>query len=234
MTTKQGLERFYFDRFARTGCLPEGFAEYHDKPDILWRSERTIGIEITRLFVEPGDVEKSEQRQRRLRETIVSDAQKLFRASDRRGIELHVTFDPKHPIRSIRLKELPRELADLARSIGKDRGSQVDYNLLEEIPEIDRIFWNGKEYTDARWQPSQVHSVEFTPIDVLTKAIHDKEIKSAEYARCDAYWLLVVADWRDPAQEQEIRIDGLKMASTVFEKIIVYKPIFEHIVQVFP
>jgi hypothetical protein len=38
----------------------------------------------------------------------------------------------------------------------------------------------------------------------------------------------------DPAQEQEIRIDGLTIASTVFDKIIVYKPGFEHIDEVKP
>jgi hypothetical protein len=153
MTTKQALERFYFERFARTGFLPEGIPEYGDKPDVLWKGERTIGIEITRLHVKSGRLEESEQRQRPLREAVVSGAQKLFRASDGRGIELHVTFEPKHPITPIRRKELPRQLAALARSIDKDGGGQVDCGLLENIPEICRVFWIPAALRMARISP---------------------------------------------------------------------------------
>ena len=42
---------------------------------------------------------------------------------------------------------------------------------------------------------------------------------------------LVVVEAMDAAQEQEIRVDGLHIASDVFERIIVYKPLFEHIVE---
>jgi hypothetical protein len=35
----------------------------------------------------------------------------------------------------------------------------------------------------------------------------------------------------DPAQKQEIRIDGLNISSQVFEKIIVYNPLFGHVVE---
>jgi hypothetical protein len=234
MTEKRVLERSYFERFARNGLLPEGTPQYGDKPDVLWHGEQTIGIEITRLYVKSGRLEGSEQRQRPLREAVVRDAQERFRALDTRGIELHVTFDPQNPITSLRRKQLPRELADLARSIDEHQHRQGDFELLERIPEVRSIFWNGKEYSDARWQPSQAHSVEFTPVGELTSAIREKEAKSTEYRPCAAYWLLVVVDWRDPAQEQEIRIDGLKIASSIFEKVFVYKPIFEHVVVVWP
>ena len=234
MTTKRDLERFYFERFARTGYLPEGIPEYGDKPDVLLKGDRTIGIEITRLYVESGCLEESEQRQSPLRDAVVSDAQRLFLAADGRRIELYVTFDPKHPIVSLRRKELPRQLADLARSLGNDASRRVDFELMERIPEIYDVFWNGREYADARWRPNQVYGVDFTPVDVLTGIIREKEAKAAGYTSCDAYWLLVIVDWRDPAQEQEIRIDGLKIASSVFEKIVVYKPTFEHILEVYP
>jgi hypothetical protein len=59
-----------------------------------------------------------------------------------------------------------------------------------------------------------------------------KESKAADYAPCDAYWLLIVVDWADPAQDQEITTTGLKLPSEVFEKIIVYKPGFEDIAEV--
>jgi hypothetical protein len=80
--------------------LPDGISEYGDRPDIILKGERPIGIEITRLYVESGWTDESEQRQSPLREIVVSDAQKLFLAADERGIELYVTFDTKHPVAS--------------------------------------------------------------------------------------------------------------------------------------
>jgi hypothetical protein len=233
MTRNQTLERFYFERFAQTGFLPEGHPTYADKPDVLWQSDRTIGVEITRLHVTPGHLESSEQRQQPLRVAVVSAAQKLFSALDTRGLELWVTFDTKHPITSVRRKELTRQLAELARSFGHNGRKQVDFDLLDKIPEVYSVYWNGHEYSDAKWRPSQVHTVKFMSIERLENAIKEKEIKASEYTPCDVYWLLIIVDWRDPAQEQEIRIDA-KIASHVFEKIFVYKPIFEHVTQVWP
>jgi len=65
----------------------------------------------------------------------------------------------------------------------------------------------------------------------LESIVREKEARSAQYHERAAYWLLVVVEPMDAAQEQEIRIDGLNIASDVFEKIIVYKPGFEHIVE---
>jgi hypothetical protein len=71
--------------------------------------------------------------------------------------------------------------------------------------------------------------------DALRAIVRQKELKAADYAPCDGYWLLIVVDWADPAQDQEIILrDGLKLDSSVFERIIIYKPGFEDIVQVKP
>jgi hypothetical protein len=43
--------------------LPNGAAEYADKPDVLLKGERTIGIEITRFYLQPGWSPGSEQQQ---------------------------------------------------------------------------------------------------------------------------------------------------------------------------
>ena len=65
----------------------------------------------------------------------------------------------------------------------------------------------------------------------LENIVRDKEALSAQYHPRDAYWLLVVVDPMDPAQEQEIRIDGLNIPSGMFEKVIVYKPSFDHLIE---
>jgi hypothetical protein len=68
----------------------------------------------------------------------------------------------------------------------------------------------------------------------LTEIIAEKEAKAKQYVVCDAYWLLIIVEFMDAAQEQEIRIDGLTVKSDVFQKIIVFKPNFEHIVEIKP
>jgi hypothetical protein len=65
----------------------------------------------------------------------------------------------------------------------------------------------------------------------LTEMVRGKEAKAREYSSCDEYWLLVVVDFMDEAQEQEIRVNGLVLASDVFGRIIIYKPYFEHVVE---
>jgi len=59
-----------------------------------------------------------------------------------------------------------------------------------------------------------------------------KEHNAKKYRPCDAYWLLVIVDFMSAAQEQEIRVDGLSICSSVSETIIVYKPRFDHILDV--
>jgi hypothetical protein len=70
--------------------------------------------------------------------------------------------------------------------------------------------------------------------DGLKEIIREKEAKARHYSTCAAYWLLVVVDFIDSAQEQEIRVDGLMVESDIFQKIIVYKPQFDHIVEITP
>ena len=78
----------------------------------------------------------------------------------------------------------------------------------------------------------KVYDVPLMSIEGLKKVIKEKEEKSKEYRKCDAYWLLVVVDFMDSAQDQEIQIDNFEeMASDIFEKIIVYKTIFGHVLE---
>jgi len=67
-------------------------------------------------------------------------------------------------------------------------------------------------------------------MEKLRTIVSAKEAKSKYYQHCDAYWLVVVVDFIDPAQDQEIQINGFeKIISTAFEKVIVYKTLFGHV-----
>ena len=86
----------------------------------------------------------------------------------------------------------------------------------------------------ATWKTQQLHSWGLMSADALTEIIREKEAKAQHYTTCDAYWLLIVVDFIDSAQEQEIRIEGFTVGSDVFQRIILYKPQFEQMVEITP
>jgi hypothetical protein len=88
------------------------------------------------------------------------------------------------------------------------------------------LSWN------AKWDAMQSHNFGMMAVARLTEILREKEEKAQQYRPLDAYWLLVIVDWMDAAQEQEIRVDGLSIRSDVFERVIIYKPHFEHVVDV--
>ena len=79
-----------------------------------------------------------------------------------------------------------------------------------------------------------MYSLDLMSAEGLEEIVREKESKAGEYVPCHAYWLVIIVDWRDNAQDQEISVEGVKIASNVFERIIVYKPGFEDVVEVWP
>jgi hypothetical protein len=227
----QSIERHYFERFRKAYSLPTGQLSYGDKPDVTLTGERTIGIEVTRFYLQPGSSLKSKQRQRPLRDAVVEQAQALYRAQGGKAVELHISFDTPIAITPRRTRKLAQELAALAKRIDRRPSGAVERAEFQTIPEVSFVYFNKQEYPDARWNASGVHTPGLMSEKALEAIVRDKEAKSTDYAPRDAYWLLVVAEAMDPAQEQEIRIDGLNISSQVFEKIIVYNPLFGHVVE---
>ncbi|MBF0561418.1 MAG: hypothetical protein HQL37_05225 [Alphaproteobacteria bacterium] len=254
--TTREIEQHYFEQFYRAYELPKGSITYGDKPDVLFTGERTIGIEITMFYRQPGGLPGSEQRQKPLRENIVTNAQERYRKAGGKNIEITVVFDDKKPIASNKTETLITELVKfvqhidwlaqhidwlvqhidwLAQHIDWLESGQIEKILFQAIiPEVSYVYLNTQEYKDAKWRVMQSYKVENMSPNVLIDIVKDKESKSSKYKSCDDLWLLIVVDWIDPAQEQEIRIGDLKIKSDVFEKIIIYKPKFEHIEEVWP
>lgn len=48
--SKDEIQKYYFDNFARLYKLPPGEILYDDKPDIIIEGETKIGIEITNFY----------------------------------------------------------------------------------------------------------------------------------------------------------------------------------------
>ena len=97
MLTKRDRERQCFEKF-RMVCGLSGTPTFGDKPDVILKSDRIIGVEVTNFYIEGGEDETSEQRQRPRRAKVIADAQALHRAAGRRKIELTITFNPTQAI----------------------------------------------------------------------------------------------------------------------------------------
>ena len=101
-----------------------------------------------------------------------------------------------------------------------------------KIPQLNFVYYNSIEYPDARWRVSQVFSGVDLSVDRVAQLVAVKEQLLVEYKRCDDYWLLLVVDFMDPAQDQEIvwpsEVAPLK---TSYEQVIIYKPQFAQWIQ---
>jgi hypothetical protein len=231
--TQADIERHFFEQFRAAYPLPVSTVSYGDRPDVTLTGERKIGIEVTRFYLQSGTVLKSKQRQNPLADAVVARAQSLYRSQRGKAVELHISFDTPHLIKPRRTHKLAEELAELAKRIECQPSGEVDRAEFQAIPEVSFVYFNAQEYPDTKWRAGGVHTVGLMSEAALEAIVREKEAKAANYNPRDAYWLLVVVDWIDPAQEQEIRgNDRLCVTSDVFEKIIIYKPNSQHIIEV--
>ena len=225
--SNQENERHYFELFRRIYPLP-GQVKYGDKPDIIVDGERRLGIEVTNFYLERGELPESEQKQRKIREDILKKAYRIY--MDKGGeYEISFSFNKEQPINNG--QKLISKVVELIQRIGATRTRGISKYFLKDIPELDFVYINPNLYSDPEWRITQVYTGQIMSLPRLTEIIREKEDKAKNYRKCDAYWLLVVVDFIDSAQDQEIQVDGLKLSSDVYEKIIVYKTVSEHLLE---
>lgn len=230
MDETQRRERHYFEMFRKDYPLPSASVCYGDKPDVILRGDSTIGIEITNFFLEPGHSVGSEQRQRSKRNTVIIEAQNIFQETTKRNVEFTFQFDPSHPITDV--PRLAKTIASLAVSLSERNTGNIPNELFNSVPELKSLYLNAREWESATWRLAQVFSVPVISIDSLKTIIASKEAKAKSYRMCDAYWLLIIVDFMDRAQDQEIFSERLEnISSRIFERIILYKTVFGHVVE---
>jgi len=228
--TNKEIEKYYFEKFCNEKLLPSGEISHQDKPDFVLKlgGVRKIGIEMTCFYLEDGKLSVSEQRQRKLRERIIAEAQQEYQKRNNKKVELSITFNE---LSNVCRKKLVRELVLLVERLIKENKTKViRRHEFEKIPEIFFMYLNQKEYKDAKWNAGKVYDGRVMSRDQLIKIIRRKEEASKKYEKCESYWLLVTVDPFDRAQDQEIQIDNFeKIESNIFEKIFVYNTSLGHI-----
>lgn len=238
--TNREIERHYFDKFSRVYPLPPGTIVHKDKPDILLLGEKKIGVEITQFFKEIGSHQGSEQQQIMLREASIRQAQVEFKRINSSPIHLSFSFDVSVPIKN--KSDFAKRVTDFALTIassedrhrkflyGADDGRISPHLYTERLPELSMVY--VADVSGSTWGIAQAYQVLPSSKKRLKEIIADKESKSIEYESCDEYWLLVVVDMWNPAQDQGVQSKWYEgVSSDVFTKILVYKTGEEHVVE---
>lgn len=222
LKTKRELEATYFQLFAEAYNLPEGKIRYGDKPDVIIRGYNKLGIEITNFYHTNGNLPACEQKQRIKRTQTIKLAHKLYLEQIKKNHNLSFAFSKNYPIKNP--EQLAAGIAACCAQVTLPRKGWVAKTFFNAIPELESIYFDDREYAKPRWRINQVSQVPLMSLASLKKIILSKEQKSREYRSCDAFWLLIIVDTVDPAQEQDIGIDGLEtISSSVFKKIIIFK-----------
>ncbi len=229
--TKKQKERHWLKHFRKAykGEFPAGIVNYYENPDALVIDPaRVVGIEITEFHLIDGGLPESEPQQALRRAGVVEEAQRIYLAEGGKNIELRFRF---RYISADRRKKLPAELAAFSKRIENNVSETI---WLEEssAPEEIAFAWNAGVYQNATWQAQQVNEGSLTSKDKLIEIIRSKEQKVKGYRKCDAYWLLICVNFFDPAQDQEIGIDDPYVHSDIFERIFMFKSVFNEIVAV--
>ncbi len=227
--SKQEIERHYFKKFVASDKykLPKCEVIFGDRPDVIIKGQRKVGIEITNLYKACGKDKKSEQQQREIRKKVLREAKRRFEKGGGKPMNIQFTFRLPIPINGKRDQEITDKIVLLASKIAslakRSEFGEVPWCLLMDIPELSSVLFSVLSDDDPQWTECNAYDAPDVSIPRLKEIVKGKEKKVKGYDSCDAYWLLVVIDIWDPAQDQRIGADGLKILSKKFERILIYE-----------
>lgn len=228
--TAHEIEYHYFEQFRRDYELPAVVVEYADAPDVRLKGDKYIGVEMARLYVKDGTDPSSEQVQTSRRDQVLSLAREIRSQEGGRSIELFVDFDPAKPITDVPASA--RRLALLAKEIEGDPITLVG-DLSGNAEGLRFVYHSGVEHPAMRWRSLQVFNVPNLDPSRITAMVAEKTKKASKYAPCDEYWLLLVIDFFDPAQDQEIVLpQSFRLDPNPFQRVLLYKPQFGQVMEI--
>jgi hypothetical protein len=226
LPSNQEIEKYYFEQFAKDFPLPSGILQYGDKPDVIIRGAKNIGIEIANFYLADGADEASEQVQRKRREKVIRLAEADYKSKRNLNYEFNISFNPKVPI--IEVKSVATKLVDFILLIENTIGNFFTSNAFNISPEIYSVHRSQEEYPDAKWKITQVFESKNLQVTKVREIVQKKNEKISGYIHCDSYWRLLVVDFMDSAQDQEIEWPTDESPiECKYKKVIIYKPQFK-------
>jgi hypothetical protein len=225
--SNQENEKYYFEQFAKDFSLPNGEIQYGDKPDVIISGkEQIIGIEIANLYLVDGSDKASEQVQRKRREKVIKLAEVDYKSKSNLNYEFNISFNPITPITNA--EDVANKLVKFIISIENLHGDFFTNSAFNISAEIHSVHRSHKEYPDAQWKISKVYDVRGLQVTRVRETLRKKNQLISSYKHCDTYWLLLIVDFMDLAQDQEIDWPvGEQPVESSYEKVIIYKPQFK-------
>ncbi|WP_265665585.1 hypothetical protein [Verminephrobacter aporrectodeae] len=249
--TNEEIERHYFEQFrshyeSQEGnfkCfrqnyeIPKGDIVYTDSPDVMIHGVTTLGevttlgVEITRSYIN-DDPEKSEQVQRELREVVLTRAKSQAPKGEK--YDLWIGFDPFHPILKKQATPIARELAEVVENnLDKWLCGHVPKQFFEHIPQVESIYFNPTEYSAPAWRTLQCYEGSTLEFKRVQEIVEKKSRKLQNYQKCTKYWLLIVINFIDRAQDQDLQLGAEDvLQKSPFECVLLYKHPFGELVLV--
>lgn len=198
---------------------------HDDNPDFLAEREgRTIGIEHTELFKRRG-IQQDKPAPRRsvfsydcpkeldgIQRRIVRDARELYVDQGNPPVSVRVWFNTtmQHTkLATGRSKAIAAELSQLVADWVRENPGHLDGQLRrgDTIP-IEEIAVLAIRRGGLGWSKEGPSWVRAPSVSELQAIVTEKDARYDVYRRrCDECWLLITADWRNPAQGFDLRRD---------------------------
>ena len=227
---KKQHERFLLDRFLDAAKLQAEVTEEREAPDFIIRFEgRSIGVEITKLFISHDTGRILPQAQEALSSRIVSHAQQLFQASGARPAHVTVCFGPGCDLRSLNRDHTAAKLASFVQGLHLSEWQRVDWRPEEldgQLPnEISFVHALGVPKSEmAHWGVARAGWVAPLTAGVLQSRIDEKTARLIKYKKkVLENWLVVVADRTKPSQLFDVRVEfDARSISSPFSRSFFY------------
>lgn len=213
MDVKKKVECRYLD-VVRRGIddFPQGNITNTESPDFLIQSpERTVGVEITRIFNPGKPKSPSPQSQDAERDLIGERAQAIATDQSLAPVMVDIYFDSRQSVGKRNRDSIAQQLVDLVTAnmpaLGDDRSFEKRHPTKSEFPpQIEAVhIWRFKRLTSHLWQTADAGVVNEDFASYLQQLIDDKNGKVSTYKqKCDDCWLVVIGDWRGPSAFFEI------------------------------
>jgi hypothetical protein len=204
---KKQHERFLLERFLEAAKLQAEVTEAREAPDFIIRFEgRSIGVEITELFISHDTGRNLPQVQEALSSRIVSHAQQLYQASGARPAHVTVCFGPGCDLRSLNRDHTAAKLASFVQGLQLPEWQRVDWrpeeldgHLLDEISFVHAL--GVPKSKTAHWGVARAGWAAPLSAGALQSRIDEKTTRLLKYRNTvSENWLVVVADGTKPSQ----------------------------------
>jgi hypothetical protein len=199
-------ERFLLERFLENAGLLAEILEEREAPDFIIRSEgRSIGVELTEMFISHGTTDNPKQAQESVSTRIVSQAREIYVGSGGQPAHVSIGFAPGRDLRKLNRGRTASDLASFVRSLGLTDGQYIQWRpetIESPLPaEISFVHALGvPNVRMAHWTVPRAGWVAPVTVEALQARVDEKVKRLRNYRdTVSENWLVIFADATKPS-----------------------------------